>query len=235
MYLFVIPLLYLLLNPSYYHLVPILSLSFFLMPRHSRELGFLAFALLLSSPYIRSQLNIFKSLELSVFMILLVIILSLHFSGSRFKTAFLWTISGILTGLLSPTLSIVVFLIPSIILVFPVSPLSYLYGFVATIIIIILTEMGIYEFPSLNLPSNNFYLSAILPMILIAYSLATEKLNIVKKRQTSVLIMLFLFSFPFLGNYEVEGLLLLSLIGIRLISSFPNYDILEVKEGKMVA
>lgn len=221
-YLIIASLLYVLLLPQkYFPMIILIPAVFTLAPKFAREMGFLILGLFLMDPQVREGLTPINILILSAFSLVLALRISPLPSG-KFARALYTGILGILSGLLGIFIPPLPLLSIAHIIVFPLTPLSYVYAFITVLTSVVLHELGLYSFPDPTLPSPKILTAIAVPIVIIIYSIYVEKGNILRKRQTLTLLVFSLFMAPFIPYATQAFVLLLAATSVRLVISLPH-------------
>jgi hypothetical protein len=208
----------------------ILSFSFYLAPRRSRELGFLVFGLAFSAPMFRLGLDEISGAALGIagFVIALAIINNVTFSPEKWK-ALLQTLVLSLFTLLAIVINPYLAVIPLIfVMAFPKRHLrNYAYLLITGAGVFLIYEFfGIpVEIPKTMEPNaivylQRFLLDGGLAVAATVYAAANRKEGIRMKGQTAFLLLASLVYLPlalFIPSLFPYGFVLLSALAVRMI------------------
>ncbi|AEH24899.1 hypothetical protein [Pyrococcus yayanosii] len=204
-------------------LLPLLVLMpsiFFLAPKFSRELGFLILGLLLAVPAVRELLTPQKALALSSLSLAISVLLS-HGPSGR-VTGALWTTLGVVLTLITSLFTPVAPLLPlSYLLTFPRNKRSYAYVILTMGGLAILFRAGPITLPRPELEVPSWLITGtVLQMAVIGYSFVEGWRSLIRKKQTTFLIILATLTLPFIRGNEPEFVLIFSAAAVRALVSF---------------
>jgi len=212
----------------------ILSFSFYLAPKRSRELGFIAFGLAFVAPMFRRSLeNVSGSaFGLAAFLIVLAIISNVTFSPERWKAlvqTFLLSVFTLLAIGVNPYLV----LIPiAFVIAFPKRYLrNYTYLLItAAGVLIMYLEFGIpVRISNGTTPESlsmikTFLMESALAVVSVLYAIGSKK-SIKMKGQTAFLLLMTLIYLPialFVPNLFPYCFVLLAALTVRLLHSLSS-------------
>jgi len=224
-YLLVLILIWVLLDLTKYPLLLIAPMVFLLVPKYARGLGILVFGLLLASPKIRVELTNYEVLKL--FSLSLVILLLISPRPRNTIAKILWLATVVLGSVTLDVLTpIAPLLVVAYFLALPRDRLAYLYSIFTVTGFWVLYRYGLFSFPTPSPPPRWIYEAILIPVLVITYSILKEKGEVLRKKQTLVILLLALLMTPFIRTNEAEFTLLLSTDSVRLIASLPHEETL---------